>query len=248
MRLAILGDVHANLEALEAVVQEGRRLGVDRWVQTGDVVGYGADPSACIRVLQDLGAVVCLGNHDAAVLGTLATDYFNPYARAAVEWTREQLTAEELDYLGQLPLVVEDPVFTLVHGSLHEPERFGYVASPVEAAESLERQTKQLCFVGHTHVPAVFGLPRGGEEEDRMEVLFEPEFTLPYSGYERCLVNVGSVGQPRDEDPRAAFLIVDTGDQTVALHRTTYEVERAQRKILANGLPKVLADRLALGV
>ncbi|MEO0478167.1 MAG: metallophosphoesterase family protein [Planctomycetota bacterium] len=245
VRIAVLGDVHGNLEALQAVLAEARALGATRIVQTGDVVGYGPDPGTCLEILRESEATICLGNHDAAVLGTLSTDYFNPYARAAVEWTRQQLTGEQMDELASLPLVVEDPDFTLVHGSLHEPAAFGYVASVVEAEDSLRLQSHRICFVGHTHVPGFFGVSRSDQD---LQVCFDPEFSMSIGGFEKSLVNVGSVGQPRDEDPRAAFVLFEPEQGTVRLHRVRYDLERTQQKILAAGLPTVLADRLRLGV
>ena len=145
MRVGILGDVHGNMEALTAVVAEMRRAQIDQWVQVGDLVGYGPEPSACIDLVQDLGCVVCLGNHDAAVLGLLDTAYFNNFARAAIHWTRGQLRPRDFDYLRSLALVVERPEYTVVHGTLHMPDQFGYVISQV--AHYLGRPARATDFV-----------------------------------------------------------------------------------------------------
>src|SRR5690606_5885609 len=166
MRIGILGDIHSNLEALQAVVGRMRQERIDHWVQVGDIVGYGADPTACIEFVRELGCTVCMGNHDAAVVGYLSTDYFNQYARAAVEWTRARLDDRDRDYLRVLPLVVEHQEYTVVHGSLHMPEQFGYVFSKVEAAESVCKQRTRVAFVGHSHVPAVYMQRPGGSVQD----------------------------------------------------------------------------------
>ncbi len=247
MRIGILGDVHSNMEALTAVVEVMRQDDIDHWVQVGDIVGYGAEPSACLAVIRELGCIICRGNHDAAVVGLLAADYFNPYARQAVEWTRSQLSSSELDFLRRLPLVVEKKEYTVVHGSLHQPEQFGYVISVVEAKDSLEAQRSRMGFVGHSHVPAIY-MQRPELPNDEVEVIYSPEVTVSIDGCSKVLMNVGSVGQPRDEDPRAAYAIYDTKAQEVSIKRVAYDIAGAQAKIRAAGLPDVLADRLALGV
>ena len=247
MRIGILGDVHSNLEALNAAIAGLRDERIDHWVQVGDIVGYGADPVACIEVVRELGCTVCLGNHDAAVVGYLPTDYFNQYARTAIEWTRARLRQQDLDYLRGLPLKVEHSEYTVVHGSLHLPAQFGYVFSPVEAAESLAEQRTRIAFVGHSHVPAAYLQRRGGGVHD-LDVVFESEFETAVGDHLRVLLNVGSVGQPRDEDPRAAYATYDTETGVLRVLRTSYDIAAAQAKIREAGLPSVLADRLSLGV
>jgi diadenosine tetraphosphatase ApaH/serine/threonine PP2A family protein phosphatase len=246
MRIGVLGDIHGNVEALTAVVSALRDDGADIFVQVGDLVGYGPEPSRCIEIVRDLGSVVCLGNHDAAVLDLLDISYFNQYARAAIEWTRERLGADDLAYLGNLPLVVRQPPFAVVHGTLHMPEQFGYVISKVEAIDSLQHQDTRLCFVGHSHVPAIY-LARKGALRD-LRAVMDSEVEVSYRDIDRVLVNVGSVGQPRDEDSRAAYAFIDTDEEIVAIRRVEYDIAGVQRKILAAGLPEVLANRLVLGV
>ncbi|MCR9244431.1 MAG: metallophosphoesterase family protein [bacterium] len=246
MRIGILGDIHGNVEALETVVSALQKDGADLFVQVGDIVGYGPQPSKCIEMVRDLGSVVCLGNHDAAVLDLLDTSYFNQFARAAIDWTRDQLREEDLAYLRGLPLVVRQPPFTVVHGTMHMPEQFGYVISPVEAIESLQHQDTQLCFVGHSHVPAMYLANKKALRE--MRVVMNSEAEVSYRGFDRVLINVGSVGQPRDEDPRAAYGFVDTDEQIACIRRVEYDIAAVQKKILAAGLPEVLANRLSLGV
>jgi diadenosine tetraphosphatase ApaH/serine/threonine PP2A family protein phosphatase len=245
MRIGILGDIHSNLEALEAVITALQSASIDHWVQVGDIVGYGAQPAECIRRVRELNCTVCLGNHDAAVVGLLSTEYFNPYACQAVEWTRTQLDTSELDFLRQLPLVVEREQYTVVHGTLHMPDQFGYVMSVVEARDSLRQQNTPVCFVGHSHVPAIY--TQDGDDAD-IQVVFSPEVTAKTAHCKKVLMNVGSVGQPRDEDPRAAYAIYDSETRDASIHRVSYDIASAQRKIMNAGLPEVLANRLALGV
>jgi diadenosine tetraphosphatase ApaH/serine/threonine PP2A family protein phosphatase len=246
MRIGILGDIHGNAEALRAVVAALRREGVDQWVQVGDIVGYGPEPSVCIDIVRELGCATCLGNHDAAVLDRLDISYFNNFAREAIHWTRPRLRPSDLEFLAGLELVVRKPPFTVVHGTLHMPEQFGYVFSPVEAFDSLDRQDTLLCFVGHSHVPAIY-LRRDSAPED-IHVVPHCEAEISIRGFDRVLMNVGSVGQPRDEDPRAAYGFVDTDLQLAAIRRVHYDIAGVQKKIREAGLPEVLANRLALGV
>ncbi|MCA8957596.1 MAG: metallophosphoesterase family protein [Planctomycetes bacterium] len=246
MRIGILGDVHGNMDALEVVVAKVREEGVDHWVQVGDIVGYGAEPSECIDLIRELNCTICIGNHDAAVVGQLSTEYFNPYARQAVEWTRARLRTEDLEFLRQLPLLVERAEYTVVHGTLHQPDQFGYVMSIVEAKDSLRHQRTHVCFVGHSHVPAIY--LQSSADADDVHVVFSPEVHAMTKPSAKVLMNVGSVGQPRDEDPRAAYAIFDTVTGEASIRRVAYDITSAQRKILAAGLPPVLANRLALGV
>lgn len=248
MKIGVLGDIHSNFEALTAVVSHLREHeSVDHWVQVGDIVGYGADPEACIDLVRELGCVVSIGNHDAAVVDRLDTDYFNAYAKAAIDWTRDRLDRSYLEFLDRLPLLVEHEHYTVVHGSLHLPEQFGYVISPVEAMDSIRQQRTRVAFVGHSHVPAVYYQERGKPIE-KIGYQLDSEIEGHIADYERVLVNVGSVGQPRDEDPRAAYCVYDTDAGSIRIGRVDYDIEAAQAKIRAAGLPSVLADRLALGV
>jgi diadenosine tetraphosphatase ApaH/serine/threonine PP2A family protein phosphatase len=246
MKIGILGDIHANTEALRAVVDALRREQVETWVQVGDIVGYGPEPSECIDIVRELGCITCLGNHDAAVLGLLDTSYFNNFARAAINWTVPRLRPSDLEFLRGLPLVVRRPPFTVVHGTLHLPEQFGYVISAVEALDSLRQQDTRLCFVGHSHVPAIY-LRRDASPQEIHQVT-NSESEISYRGFDRVLMNVGSVGQPRDEDPRAAYGLVDTDLEIASVKRVNYDIAGVQRKIREAGLPEVLANRLALGV
>lgn len=246
MRIGILGDIHSNAEALHAVVDALRDDGADVFVQVGDIVGYGPEPSHCIDLVRDLGCITCMGNHDAAALGLLDMSYFNDNARLAVEWTRPRLRPRDVEFLRSLPLVEQRAGFTVVHGSLHMPDQFGYVISRVEAQHALDEQTTRLCFIGHSHSPSVY-MRRTPTDRD-IETHAAPEIDVSYRGRARVLVNVGSVGQPRDEDPRAAYGLVDTEEERVQVKRVPYDIPAVQRKILAAGLPELLARRLSFGM
>jgi diadenosine tetraphosphatase ApaH/serine/threonine PP2A family protein phosphatase len=240
VRYAILGDLHGNLEALETALKQLRSVGVDRYLQVGDVVGYGADPGPCIQAMRDLDAVVVAGNHDWAVVGKLDARYFNAYAKAAVEWTRSVLSTDDMRWLERLPLrrVVDDDV-ELVHATLDQPEVFDYIQSYYEAALSIEAMRSTVCFTGHSHIPLTFlSTPVLSHTQDARVL-------IPKGA--KALVNVGSVGQPRDEDPRCAFGVYDSKTRTFELRRVSYDVRGAAAKIRRAGLPTVLAERLSLG-
>ena len=236
MRVALLSDVHANLVALEAVLADvPAALGL--WV-LGDTVGYGPDPGDVLALLRERGALLVAGNHDLAVATGHGLEAFNTVAAAAARLHRAWLSAEERDELASLPTIARPDGVTLVHGSLRDP-MWEYVWNAGIAHASLEIAETELSCNGHTHVPAVFTL-----EGDRVtSTLGRGVVTLQG----RVLVNPGSVGQPRDRDPRAAWAVLDTEARTVEFMRTSYDVSETQRRIRARGLPAFLADRLASG-
>ena len=244
MRYGILGDVHANPSALDSVLAALARDGVDRYVSVGDLVGYGADPGACVERVAELGAVVVAGNHDLAALDRMDLNYFNPYAREAILWTRTALGSGHREFLSSLPLVREDGPITVVHGSLDRPELFDYIQTAVDARSSLEKMKTRVCFVGHSHVPVSF--LRKDEEPERLWYTFDPEVSL--RGYSRALVNVGSIGQPRDGDARAAYAVYDVEADKVSIRRVEYDFEREAERIVRAGLPRALGERLRLGL
>lgn len=241
MRYAILSDVHSNLEALEAVLIDLDREKPGRILCAGDSVGYGADPGACLRLLRSRDARMVCGNHDLAASGRMDLDWFNPTTQVAVLWTAQQLSEEERGYLGNLPLIwkEEEEIF-LAHASLHEPERFHYLFAPADAEPSLNFQDTPVAFIGHTHVPGFF-------VQEKSQIRFLKGAGLQMKAGQKGLVNVGSVGQPRDGDPRAAWCLYDSGAKTVEIRRVSYPVERAQEKIRKAGLPEFLAERLKHG-
>ena len=241
IRYGIFSDVHSNLEALEAVLQALSAERVDRLLCAGDLVGYGADPVACLERMRGAGVQAVAGNHEWGALGKLPLDWFNEHAQRALEWTAGKLGPQERAYLSELPLTWKDAEVTLAHGSFHEPEKFHYVFEPGSAQECLTRLETPLGFIGHTHVPGFF------VEEEPGQVRFSRSDWRELQPGRKLLVNVGSVGQPRDGDPRAAFCVYDTEQRRVEVKRVPYPVERAQRKIREAGLPGFLAERIAFG-
>ena len=241
-KLALISDIHANLEAMTAVVDDVRSQGVGTFVCLGDIVGYGADPIACVDLLRSLEPVVVIqGNHDVYAADERDLENFNPLAQAATLWTRQQLDRPRRDWLQNLPLRADlPPDIELVHATPSEPESWSYVRFAGEGALAMLDQTSRLCFYGHTHVPMAFRQLDGSIDQ-----LAEPRYDLKTG--ERWLVNVGSVGQPRDGDWRAAWVLLDLEAQTLELRRVEYDLQACQAKILAAGLPERLAERLQIG-
>ncbi len=240
MRYAILGDIHSNLEALEAVLADLADARIDHYVCVGDVVGYGADPKPCLDRVRDLCDVIVAGNHDWAVAGTLSMEFFNEYAKAAIHWTRAQLDEDDIAWLRDLPLQADvDRRTLLVHSTVHDPPAFDYLLTSYDAHLSMRVLKKPLCFVGHSHIPITF-MERGG-------LGFTFAETIDLTRVEKVIVNPGSVGQPRDENPLASYAIYDTVKRRVTLHRVAYDIATAAAKIEAAGLPQPLADRLHVG-
>ncbi len=242
MRYAILSDVHANLEALEVVLEDILARRPEVILCLGDFVGYGPDPNGCVEALRPhLGGAV-VGNHDLAALSDLDIGTFNPLAAAAILWTRDRLSAEVRVYLQGLPRQLMPDGFLAVHGSVRDPvEEYIFDAEIAEA--SFEAGNFHLCVVGHTHIPAVFV----SEEGHVTAAPLSPEHALHLDRDRRYIVNVGSVGQPRDGDPRAAYLWFDSEAQVASLMRLGYPLERTQKKMIEVGLPPMLAERLAVG-
>lgn len=241
MRYAIISDIHANLEALESVLSEIEKHYVDSVLCLGDVVGYGPNPNECVEVIRDRAEVILAGNHDYAPLGKLDLTYFNPWARAAVEWTAEQLSESSRDFLLSLPLRLDLEGFTIVHATPLEPEQWNYIITIGDAVENFPEFKGRVCFVGHSHVPMIVSV---NQHEDYRVVRENP---LQIDSHRRYIINVGSVGQPRDLIPRASYSIYDTEILNYQLFRVDYDLAETQSKIIASGLPPFLAERLELG-
>jgi diadenosine tetraphosphatase ApaH/serine/threonine PP2A family protein phosphatase len=241
MSIVILSDIHSNLESFEAVLKDSAHELVDQVLFLGDIVGYGADPDRCIEILRGLTTTTVAGNHDWAAVGLTDTGYFNPVARAAVEWTADVITSDHAFFLRALPLRMSLPGMLLVHATPHQPEVWDYIFSVDDASTCFKHFDQQLCFTGHSHTPVTFMQ----DSEGNISVVADSTFTLRESY--RYLVNVGSVGQPRDGDPRAAYGIYKPEEASFTLRRVPYDIRRAQEKIRAAGLPPFLAARLAEG-
>ena len=240
MRYGIFSDVHSNLEALNVVIEAYQREDIGRYLCVGDIVGYATNPLECIQAVKSLNAVIVAGNHDWGSSGRLDLAYFAPIAKEALLWTQSNLSKVEVDFLSGLSLVYQEENFVLVHGTLDSPQEFYYLNGHKEAFETFAVLKKQICFVGHTHRPGVFV-----ELEDNL--FYKALGTLQLEEDKRYVINVGSVGQPRDGDPRAAYVIYDTGKKTIELKRIAYDFTVTQKKILNAGLPDFLAGRLAEG-
>jgi diadenosine tetraphosphatase ApaH/serine/threonine PP2A family protein phosphatase len=246
MRYLILSDIHANLEALEAVLAVAAPY--DRVLLLGDYVGYGADPNGVIDRVRGLPVAACIrGNHDKVAAGLAGVDGFNHVAREAIVWTSRALTPESRAWLAALPVgpAVVDGFVEVCHGTTFDED--AYVFGDLEALRSLRAAERPLCLYGHTHVPAVFRLE---DRTDRLDLIGPPRgptCVVALDGGCRYLVNCGAVGQPRDGDWRAAYGMLDTEARRLVIHRASYDLAAAQAKIAGAGLPDVLAHRLGVG-
>jgi predicted phosphodiesterase len=254
VRLAILSDIHANLPALEAVLADIRRAGLEELWCLGDVVGYGAQPDECASLVAERCELCLVGNHDLAVLGELDDSSFSPAAAAAVRWTRETATPETMEFLRRLEPADETRAVALYHASPRDPV-WEYVLWPDQAAECIEVQAARVSLIGHSHVALFFVMPEDGrrsppgqtaEQDAARGAQAGPGTRLDLSDG-RWLINPGSVGQPRDGDPRAAWLELDTDAWEATYHRVEYEIDRAADAIAANELPEHLGRRLYVG-
>jgi len=242
MRVLVMSDIHANLYALDAVLEDAGE--VDMVWSLGDIVGYGPEPNACIERLRGYDHMAIPGNHDWGVLGQLDLTDFNPFARAANLWTREQLTEASREYLESLPLMAAHGDYTIAHGSPRHPI-WEYLLYADMAQPSFDYYETAVCFVGHTHVPTIFRDVRESGEWPTLAIRERVPFYL--NDDERYIINPGGVGQPRDGNPKAAYLILDTAARTVVHQRVAYDIAATQERILAQGLPASLANRLTWG-
>jgi len=241
MRMAIISDIHSNLEAFTAVLQAIDELKVDEVLCLGDVVGYGPDPNDCIDLARARASVIVAGNHDFASVGLTDTTYFNRIARVAAAWTGRVLSEEHRQFLSGLQYLYRRGNLLFVHATPEAPEEWYYLETIGDARRNFAAFEEQICFVGHSHVPVVLELAQDGE----IGVKTDTQVAMALD--RRYLVNVGSVGQPRDGNPDACFGVFDTELLTFELVRVSYAVATTQEKIRAAGLPVYLADRLALG-
>lgn len=239
LKYGILSDVHGNRDALEAVLEAFEEEGVEQRICLGDLVGYGAEPRECIQLIQDHCDVVVAGNHDFAVLDRISTNYFNIFAQESTSWTRYHLSESDRSYLNDLGLVHHHNGLSVVHGTLYSPELFDYIQTSYDAHLSMDVLPGTICFLGHSHVPITF------IQKKVIYYSLDPETVIdPKAKY---IVNVGSVGQPRDNNPKAAYAVYDSAEGVVRIKRVRYDVERAVRKIRKAGLPAVLGERLRHG-
>jgi predicted phosphodiesterase len=239
MKFAIIADIHGNLEALRVVLEDIKQQKCTHYACLGDVVGYNANPKECLDIVRAMNIPCVKGNHDEYCSTDGPLEGFNPAAAEAVRWTRRQLTEDDKHWLNELKYWRIIINFTLVHATLDGPQRWGYVFEKLAAAASFTYQNTAVCFFGHTHVPVAFirdSMVRGGTYS---KFKIEPG--------KKYFVNVGAVGQPRDNNPKAAYVVYDVDEGTIELRRLDYDIPAAQKKILDAGLPPRLAERLAFG-
>jgi len=248
MRLGIFADIHGNLEALQAVIEAYKKEKIDRYICLGDVVGYGANPNECCQIVFSLVDKIIVGNHDIASCGHFNIKWFNTTAQKAILWTQQHLSEENLKWLDSLPYTCQEKKVIFSHGLPHKPEKF-YYDDDLELIQDCYRElgtSSYLSFMGHTHRSIVFVVENKGGK-----INVDPQFksTLRLqNGGKQYLLNVGSVGQPRDGDPRACYAIYDTKQEVVVIKRIEYNTNLACMKIIDSGLPPVLGERLLLGI
>ena len=239
MRYAIIADIHANLEAFQAVLADSQAMNCTHYACLGDVVGYNANPKECLDIVREMGMPCVKGNHDEYCSSETELEGFNPHAAEAINWTRDQLTEDDRKWLRDLRYIRLVASFSIVHATLDGPQRWGYVFDRLAAAASFTYQNTSVCFFGHTHVPVAFirdAMVRGGTYSK-----FKVEPGKKY------FVNVGSVGQPRDGNPKASYVVYDLDEGSIEIRRLDYDMATTQQKILDAGLPPRLAERLAHG-
>lgn len=241
MNYIIFSDLHGNLESLQSFERKIASLPYDKIVCLGDTAGYGADPNACLDWVRDNADIHVSGNHDYGAVGKTDISYFNPWAYDACLWTRAILSEENKRFLASSPVIKEEDGILWAHSSPFEPEAWHYITSMRDGAVNFSGADFTVCFVGHSHKPVILEQRPNGEILDYKSTLwdFEPD--------SRYIINVGSLGQPRDGIPSPAFVHYDTEERRVVYHRIDYEMELTQRKILENGLPAPLAERLSGG-
>jgi len=243
MRIALLADIHSNLEALLQVKKEIEAFSPDRVICLGDIIGYGAKPSECIQIVRENSWLTVAGNHEYGVLGKKELSFFNPYAREAILWTKEKLSELDRLFLAKLDLIYKEEKFIGVHSSLYEPSEFHYLDNYsyiFRDFQILEKVGFRISFVAHTHISFVFIYKGGNLYRD-----YSSQIEInPKNSY---LINVGSVGQPRDRDPRACFCFLDLDKKIVKFQRLEYNIKKTQQEIKSAGLPLILAKRLEEG-
>lgn len=245
-RIAVIGDIHSNLEALNAVLEDARSQSVKEFFCVGDIVGYNANPQECVDIVRSLNAVTVCGNHDHYCSHDKSLDDFQPNAALAIDWTRRMISEETVKWLGALPMSKNffHRSFALVHGTLDMPELWGYVFDIFDADAHFTYQPTPVCFHGHTHVPAVF--EKLGTSVERYDAT-PHGIRVSLAFGRKYFINVGSVGQPRDGNPDASYVIYEPQERVIEFRRVKYDVQAASDKVRKAGLPARLADRLLLG-
>jgi len=242
MKFALISDVHGNLEALEAVLRDIEKQGVEKIHFLGDAVGYGCNPNQCVKLIQKHCEIKLLGNHDYAVMGLEQSDNFNKIAKVSMDWTVKKIKNKSIEILADFEMRSTFLDYCLVHASPDEPESWTYILDIECAGDNFDKFPQSVCLVGHTHVPDCFILT-----DDGTIVQKESESIKRTEG-NKYIINIGSVGQPRDNDPRACYLIVDTDSDSMYYRRVEYDIGKTQEKMKKAKLPEFLIERLAIGV
>ncbi len=241
MRYGIFSDVHSNLEALDAVIKAYGKEDIGRYLCIGDVVGYAANPLECVEKVKALASTTVAGNHDWAVVDLFSVEYFIPVAKEALFWTKNKLTDSARCFLESLKPVYENEDLTLVHGTLEAPDEFNYLTGDIAASETFSALKGKICIVGHTHRPGIF-------IKDYLDSIhYKESGQIEIKEQNKYIINVGSVGQPRDGSPLAAYCIYDTEKKEVQIKRVSYNIQAARAKIIQAGLPQYLGERLLSG-
>lgn len=241
MRLAIISDIHGNLAALEAVIEEIEKQKVDKIICLGDVVGYGPEPVECLQVVREKASVVLMGNHDYACIYRPEMFFFNHFARHAIEWTLKILDEKSLEFINQFPFRHSEADLLFVHANPYRPEGWDYVLSIDDAIYYLSKFEEKICFIGHSHLPQIYV----ADDNSKFSLLEQRE--LIFDKNSRYIINVGSVGQPRDGNPAASFGIVDLEKGIYENVRVAYDIEKEIKQFEKAGLPAFLAQRLRTG-
>jgi len=242
MKFALISDVHGNLEALENVLRDIEKQGVEKIHFLGDVVGYGCNPNECIKLIDKHCDIKLLGNHDYAVMGIEQTENFNRIAKVSMDWTIKKIKGKSIQILADFEMTATFLDYFLVHASPDAPDQWAYILDSEGARENFEEFTQAVCIVGHTHIPTCFVL------ENNETIAKYTKSSITYNDEYRYIINIGSVGQPRDNDPRACYLIVDTDAGKMFYRRVEYDIEKTQEKMKREKLPDFLIERLAIGV
>ncbi len=240
MIVAIISDIHANLEALDAVLKRIEEIRVDKILCLGDIVGYGPNPNECLQRIKRVVDGSVVGNHEYGVLGLTDLRCFSVNARLACEWTREILSKENISYISEMPVKLTIDGMLLVHSTPHIPLDWNYILNLGDARSQFVHLKQKICLVGHSHEPIVFA-----NRDNVCKILGKSSFSIDEES--QYIINFGSVGQPRDYDPRAAFGVIDLEKREVQLIRVPYDIENVQKKIIDRGLPRFLAERLRIG-
>lgn len=241
MRYGIFADIHSNLEALEAVLEAYKKETIDKYLCLGDVVGYATNPKECINKIRALAMITVAGNHDWGSVSLLSADYFNPEARQAISWTKDNLDNEDKYFLESLKLTYKNDTLTLVHGTLNDPQDFNYMTDDFSALDTFRLLETNICFIAHTHVAGEFIK----DKSDNAYYCLDSQVKIKNGN--KYIINVGSVGQPRDGNPCACYCVYDTDKKEVQIKRVSYDIKTARNKIIEAGLPHLLGDRLAVG-